>query len=266
MAGLALWQTGRSRILVLAGLIALGLVSYMSFDTYIRPRTARIRLPDEHVFDGSPSNSTEVSSPPPTILLVSAFFPSPNSKHTIAEYRSSLTRFLGHIDTDVYIFVPPEMESLVREVRGSRPLTVNTTFASPFGIPPLEGLEEQYADMRKLSREKKRHSTMLYAARAAKAYFLDEAVQNSGQRYQYAFWTDAQSFRGEHTYVHWPDARRLEEIWVEGSRLNGMAKEDLVFVPMWDLPNHSMQFWQEMMGPLTNDFSEGPLPPSYTVP
>lgn len=249
-------------MLLLFAVTALGLVSYLSFTAYVRPKTSAVPFDDEsslsHLIN-APSNTTADATPPPRILLVSAFFPLSKSKHTMHDYRNWLARFLQPIDTDIYMFVPPEMESLVRELRGARLLTLNTTFSSPFDIPPLVGLEERYVKMHTQDREKHRHSPELYAVWAGKPYFLDEAVRNAGVQYDYAFWSDAGSFRDEHRYAAWPDARRVQRVWEEGSRLSGTPSEDLLFFPTYGMPRKSMRDWREDMGPVDDEFSEGTL-------
>jgi len=50
------------------------------------------------------------------------------------------------------------MEPLVHRARGDLPITMNTSFPSPFDIPPLQGLQERYTAMHALDREKFRHS------------------------------------------------------------------------------------------------------------
>ncbi|KAJ3749378.1 hypothetical protein DFH05DRAFT_1476494 [Lentinula detonsa] len=191
------------------------------------------------------------------ILLVSGLFPLSKSKHSAEDYRSWLTLFLGIVTTDVYFFTPPELAELVAEVRGSLPIIINTTFSSPFDIPPLVNLKEPYERMHAIDRERSRHSPELYAIWNGKPYFLDEALKNSEKQYSYSFWTDAGSFRKEHAYQSWPDSARVEEVWNEGSKLSGVAKEDLLFFPMWEPPHASMRNWQDTLGPVDTDFSEG---------
>lgn len=197
---------------------------------------------------------------PLSILLVSAFFPLSKSKHTMRDYETWLSNFLQPIITDVYFYTSPEMESLVRKCRGALPITVNTTYATPFEIPPLNTSRERYFEMHSLDREKERHSPELYAVWAAKPFFLDEAVQTfarTGKQYDYAFWTDAGSFRTKHTYVAWPGSSRVRQIWKEGSALTGEKEEDLLFFPAAGMPHPSMKYWTQDHGPIDAEFSEG---------
>lgn len=109
-------------------------------------------------------------------------------------------------------------------------------------------------------REKKRHSPELYSVWNSKPYFLDEAVKNArmrGKVYDYAFWNDAGSFRSESHCTAWPDARRVDEVWDEGSGRSGQMKEDLLFFPITGVPHRSMRSWDENMGPVDSEFSEG---------
>jgi hypothetical protein len=173
------------------------------------------------------------------------------------DYTSWLSRFLQPITTDIYFFTTPDLEPLVRTVRGDLHITINTSFSSPFDIPPLQGLQEQYHAMHALDREKFRHSPDLYAVWNAKPYFLNAAVKHVGKEYDYAFWQDAGAFRSDHVYTLWPDPARVEEIWEDGSLLSGAEKEDLLFFPICGVPSWRMRFWTEDMGPIDNEVSEG---------
>jgi len=235
----------RQRWFLLLFVIFLGVISYLSFDTYIRPRSAILNPFQQDV------------TVPSRILLVSAMFPLPKAKHSKSDYQSWLSHFLKPIKSDIYFFTTPEMEPIVRSVRGNLPITVNTSFSSPFDIPPLMGLEERYTEMRARDRERFRHSPELYAVWNGKPYYLDEAVKNSPAKYDYAFWNDGGSFRVNHKFENWPDANRIDEVWEEGSRLTGLSKEDLLFFPMWSPPHWSMKLWKEDMGPVDNEFIQG---------
>lgn len=207
-----------------------------------------------------PESSTTAQTSQTRILLVSALFPLSKSKHSIKDYRSWLTLFLGSVTTDIYFYTPPELAELVAEVRGNLPITINTTFSTPFDIPPLIDLKEAYERMHTMDRERSRHSPELYAMWNGKPYYLDEALRNANSQsnqYSYAFWIDAGSFRSEHVYRNWPDSGRVEEIWDEGSRVSGVAKEDLLFFPMWNPPHASMSNWEDSLGPVDTEFSEG---------
>jgi hypothetical protein len=156
------------------------------------------------------------------------------------------------------------MAPMVKSLRGDLPITINTTFLSPFDIPPLKDgrvrgktFREKYEEMWGWDREKHRHNPELYAIWTAKPYFLDEGLRNSKVKYDYAFWNDAGSFRDPHSFISWPDPMRVKEIWEEGSKESGTSAEDLLFFPMWGPPHSSMQFWSEGMGPIDNEFSEG---------
>ncbi|KAJ7758556.1 hypothetical protein DFH07DRAFT_741680 [Mycena maculata] len=198
--------------------------------------------------------------PPANILLVTSFFPLSKSKHTMREYENWLTRFLEPIATDIYFYAPAEMESLIRKCRGDLPIIINTTYTTPFDIPPLDGARNVYYKMQAQDRERARHSPELYAVWAAKPYFLDEAVQSLarvGKVYDYAFWNDAGSFRFPHKYTNWPSPARVRSIWEEGSALSGEKAEDLLFFPIAGLPHPSMKYWVQDHGPVDTEFSEG---------
>lgn len=263
--GLSSLARKRSCIFLLV-LLTCGLIlSYFTFETFRPswmvitpdPMSGSATLSDLiHPQEDGPNTAPNTTE----ILLVSAFFPLSKSKHPMSDYSYWLSRFLGPITTDIYFFAPPDMEQLVRDARGSLPITINTSYTSPFDIPPLKGLEDKYAEMHQIDREKNRHSPELYAIWAGKPYFLEEGLKNaqgSGKRYDYAFWNDAGSFRSDHKYADWPSAERVDAIWREGARLNGAPEDDLIFFPIWDTPHASMKHWTERMGPVDNEFSEG---------
>ena len=77
-------------------------------------------------------------------------------------------------------------------------MTLNTTFATPFDIPPFRGMEDCYADMNKVDPENAYHSPKLYAIWLYKPYFLREVLPNMqlvGMVIEYAFWNNAGNFR-----------------------------------------------------------------------
>lgn len=251
----------RTRAFALVLFVSLAVLSYISFDAYIKPVVIGIPSPAHST---APLPIHHLDPTTPSVLIVSAFFPLSKSKHSISDYNGWLSRFLQPITTPIYIFTTPDMGPIIQSLRGDLPITINTTFQSPFDIPPLkDGLiggktfREKYEEMWGWDREKHVHNPELYAIWTAKPYFLDEGMRNSKGNYDYAFWNDAGSFRESHMYSSWPDPKRVKEIWEEGTRESGTSPEDLLFFPMWELPHSSMQYWSESMGPVDNEFSEG---------
>lgn len=199
---------------------------------------------------------------PSNVLLVSAFYPLANSKHSSSEYDAWLKGFLGTVKTHLYFFTSPDMEAMIREIRGNLPITLNTTFPTVFSVPPLAGLENRYEQMHEKDTEKYIHNRDLYAVWNIKAYLLNQAIDNcvtAGHNYDYAFWNDAGSFRDGQEYLTWPDGRRIAEIFDDGEWLTGTPKEHLFFQPIWDGPGDQLESWKESDGPVEtgNSFSEG---------
>ncbi|PPQ71596.1 hypothetical protein CVT24_006456 [Panaeolus cyanescens] len=197
-----------------------------------------------------------------SVLLVSAMFPLAKSKHTKKEYGIWLGRFLGAMTTDVYMYTTPDLADTIRSIRGKLPITIDTTYSSPFEVPPLQGLEEAYVKMNDMDDEKWHHSPGLYAVWNAKPFLLESAVHTlakQGKTYDYAFWNDGGSFRRNHRYSHWPDPDRVEQVYEEASRLTHQKKEDLLFFPVFQLPDEKFKDWKETMGPIANSvqLSEG---------
>ncbi|KAJ7164558.1 hypothetical protein C8R43DRAFT_233099 [Mycena crocata] len=235
----------------------LGLFFFFSFPTHVD--TTGVALTQSFaVADGTGVANNEASFA--NILLVTAFYPLSKSKHTMREYESWLSQLLQPVTTDIYFYCPVEMEALVRQCRGDLPITVDTTYSSPFDIPPLNASREHYFKMHSQDRERARHSPELYAVWNAKPFFLDEAVQTlsrTGKQYDYAFWNDAGSLRSTHKYTGWPDSTRVQQVWEEGSALAGEKVEDLLFFPIDGIPHPSMKYWVQDHGPIDTAFSEG---------
>ena len=243
----------RPRALVFLAFLTLFGVSYLAVDWSAREFTNAADLP---------------FLPPkgPKILLVSAFFPLAKSKHTEKQYAAWMTLYLSKIKTHIYFFAPPEIEGMIRRLRGNLPMTLNTSFATPFDIPPLQGLEARYAEMNKVDPENAYHSSELYAVWSSKTYFLREAMMNMqavGMDVEYVFWNDAGSFRDEQDFAHWPAPERVEEIFTQGAKISGIDKDELFFMPMWDVPKEPLRNWTPLEGPKEYEsaISEG-QPPS----
>ncbi|KAJ7644253.1 hypothetical protein FB45DRAFT_975811 [Roridomyces roridus] len=244
----------RLRFLLLLIPSALGLLFFYAPTDLATWRVAGPSVPLTDAVDADDGASSTA------ILLVSAFYPLSKSKHTMREYETWLSNFLRPITTDMYFYTTPEMESLVRKCRGNLTITIDTTFPSPFDIGPLSSARERYSEMHRIDREKSRHSPELYAIWAAKPFFLDEAVQTlarSGKKYDYAFWSDAGSFRTTHKYVAWPSPARVRKLWKQGSELTEEKEEDLLFFPVTGMPHSSMIYWTQDHGPIDTEFSEG---------
>jgi len=242
----------RARILFLAAVLTLCILSYSFYD----PRSYGHRPDAQDVL----AETEEIK--PAKILLVSAFFPLSKAKHSHEEYDVWLSKYLSRVSTHIYFFAPPSIEPVIRRLRGDLPMTLNTTYASPYDIPPLVGMQEVYENMHAQDPEKEIHSPELYAVWTSKAFFLDEGLRNmekSGVKYDYAFWCDAGSFRLNQEFEQWPGAYRIPEIFGTGSRLTGTPSKDLLFMPLWGSPPHSMSDWKEEDGPINTPdaISEG---------
>ena len=196
------------------------------------------------------------------ILLVSAFYPLAKSKHSREEYAQWMKLYLTKVTTHIYFFASPDMEDTNRELRGPLPMMLNTSFAGPFDIPLLAGLKDRYYAMNEVDPERSYHSPELYAVWSSKTYFLREAMLNmqaTGMDVGYVFWNDAGSFRDEQDFNRWPARERIEEIFASGARMSGMSKDELFFMPIWDVPQGPLRTWTPLEGPKEygGDISEG---------
>lgn len=241
----------RNGLLVLFALILLNL--YI-FHEYLLPR--RVSL-EEGFLPGLDMVPNRNSS---RILLVSSLFHISKSKHSKEAYHRWLQRFLGPITTEVYFYTSTDLVPIVQSTRGEGlPITIDTAYNTTFDVPPLRGHEGWYNEMHSMDRENSLHSPELYSIWNAKPFLVDNAIRvmaRKGKTYDYVFWNDAGSFREVNTYKNWPDPSRIDEIWEEGSRLSGTKAEDLLFFPMQH-PPYKARDWNEDMGPIDTDFSEG---------
>jgi hypothetical protein len=249
----------RGALKAIVCVVVMALVYLTVANPHLRPPMRHVALED---FQAAEMGIAPAITNGTRVLIVSAMFPLAKSKHSKKDYENWLSRFLGAITTDIYMYTTPELEDTLRHVRGDLPITIDTTYSSPFEIPPLRGVEETYIRMNDMDEEKWHHSPELYAVWNAKPYLLKTAVRNlkaKGRTYDYSFWNDAGSFRRKHGYTDWPNPGRVEQIWEEGSRLTGTKKEDLMFMPIFQLPDEKLEDWQEEMGPIANSvqFSEG---------
>lgn len=233
--------SSRRRLLALISFLTLIALSYLTLDL---PIVAE-RL-------SYPINLPVVPLDEPQILLVSAFYPLSKAKHTRKEYAQWMKLYLTKITTHTYFFAPPEMEDMIRKLRGPLPMTLNTSFASPFDIPPLTGLEGRYNDMNKVDPERAYHSPELYAVWSSKTYFLREALLNmqaAGMNVEYVFWNDAGSFRQKQDFNRWPALERIRETFTTGAQISNIPKDELFFMAMWDVPKDPLRNWTPLEGP-----------------
>jgi len=117
--------------------------------------------------------------------------------------------------------------------------------------------------MYRQSKDRKREEPGLYAMRTSKPWFLAEAVRNHESRLApgskslgYAFWVDIGSFQDGLKVHDWPNVERVKEVLKEGSEATGRSEDELVFFPMNDVPNLTMQWWKEDMGPFYRNFAQ----------
>jgi hypothetical protein len=175
----------RSTLKAIACVVAMAIVYLTLADSHLRSPKRRMTLED--------FQAAEMDTGPPQtngtkVLIVSAMFPLTKSKDSSTDYENWLSRFLGEITADIYMFTTPDSADTLRRVRGNLSITIDTTYSSPFEIPPLRDLEETYVRMNDMDKEKWHHSPGLYAVWNAKPYLLQAAVQNlktKGETYDY---------------------------------------------------------------------------------
>jgi len=204
------------------------------------------------------------------VLLVSAFFPLNHTRHSNQEYGRWIGNFLRTVQTPIYFFTSPEILPLIQEQRGPFPITINSSYANPFDVPPVQGLYDEYYKMHRQNKDHRAEEPGLYALRTAKPWFLTEGVKNyerglpSGSKsIEYAFWVDIGSFQDGLKVQDWPNVERVREVFREGTEATRKNEDELVFFPMNDVPNLTMQWWKEDMGPFYTIFAQGT---SFPVP
>ncbi|KLO20679.1 hypothetical protein SCHPADRAFT_816395 [Schizopora paradoxa] len=246
----------RSRSLILVVLIAL-IVTIFHFTGDISTST---RHEDAALELLEPDNGE--------ILLVSAYFPESRSRLAYENSVKRFSRFLGQVSTDIYFYTSPDFVPTIQFLRGHLPISINTTFESPFDISVLGSRRGDYLSMANNTSgaDENPPDTIIASAHAfsnAKPYLLAEAIRTTQalytKSYKYAFWIDADSFDADHGFKHWPSLGRLDEVWTDGRRESGARLEDMVFIPMWDLPKVDFLLWKEERGPIGEDFSQESL-------
>ncbi|KZS86719.1 hypothetical protein SISNIDRAFT_420580 [Sistotremastrum niveocremeum HHB9708] len=230
-------------------LIPLSLLVYSYWDP-LRSQTSSL-FPSPSWNPAKPPSSP-ISAEHASLLLVTAYYPKLQTRLT----PKLLNRVISRIKTPLYIFTTPEIEPLLN-VDSEFSVNINTSFASPLDIPPLEGVLESYEKMSSRGREAGRRKTPeTYALRNSKAYFLQTAIQNSinasttSSTPSYAFWIDPISLDELPSLARWPDAIRLQNTWVEGEAQTGTDMADLMMWPVETLPHSSLSLWSEGMGPI----------------
>ncbi|KAF9649487.1 hypothetical protein BDM02DRAFT_3186247 [Thelephora ganbajun] len=255
----------RTRTFLLV-LISIGVFYYYS-DRYLLSSNSQdfVSVPDtlHHGGDAGSISTDLVTAFTSEVLLVSAFFPLNRSHHSGEEYEEWLGNFLETIQTPIYFFTPPEIAPLVRKQRGSLPITINSSYTDPFDVPPVQGLYDYYYKMHRWqNKDRKAEGPGLYALRTAKPWFLAEAVKNyerlaSGSKpIGYAFWVDIGSFQDGLVVRDWPNVERVKEMLKEGAEATGKSEDELIFFPINDVPNLTMQWWKEDMGPFYRNFAQ----------
>ncbi|KAF5317015.1 hypothetical protein D9611_003648 [Ephemerocybe angulata] len=257
-----------------ARVVVAGLTAVLALFLYVGWRRTGSQTPTyeavtKWVSSGRPNPpNSETPTPPsyntsaPRILLVSALYPLGRAKHSHDDYKWWLGNFLSHITTDVYFFAPPVLEQTVQQARSANRskdapffMKLNTSYESAFSVPPLRGREEAYEEMHGKDREKNMHAPELYAIWNAKPFFLNEAAKEMKERwkreYDYVFWVDAGSFRIDHHYRDWPNPRTVEVLF------QTPAGPHPIFIPLANIPTYRYRSWQEDMGPIDEDISEG---------
>ncbi|KAG8970438.1 hypothetical protein FRC03_008635 [Tulasnella sp. 419] len=217
-------------------------------------------LPSRHGYN---SNTDMIQMPTPVanfdfnttpIILVSAFFPLPTSKHTVQEYASWLSLLLSQVSTPLVIYTSPTFSETIEQLRGNLPVIIDTRFESPFHVPAMKGLEEVYQRQHdQLDPEWRRHNAALYATWNAKAWLLhDAATKYAGNKTEWFFWTDAGALRQRHTFVNWPDVGRVRQVFEAGAKRVETSPQDLFFIPIFDAPEKSYKTsnWRKEDGPL----------------
>jgi len=227
-----------------------------------------VAVPDPLHHEDAGSVSTDLTIYTGEVLLVSAFFPLNHTRHPDQEYARWIANFLRTVQTPIYFFTSPEILPLVRKQRGSSPIIINSSYANPFDVPPVQGLYDEYYKMHRQNKDHRAEEPGLYALRTAKPWFLTEAVKNyerglpSGSKsIEYAFWVDIGSFQDGLKVYDWPNVERVKEVFREGAEAARGNEDELVFFPMNDVPNLTMQWWKEDMGPFYTVFAQGSSSP-----
>jgi len=159
----------------------------------------------------------------PKILLISSFFPLKHAKHSDKQYTEWLSHYLQTIEQPILMYTSSDYAPIIRQLRGSKPVYIDTTYEHPFKIPPLLGKEEMYKFSHQKDREAAIHNIDLYAVWNAKPFLVQEAANKYHNEFQYFFWNDAGAMRRPHAYRNWPNPLRVEQVGTFTLRLNNFV-------------------------------------------
>lgn len=70
---------------------------------------------------------TTADAPLTPVTLVTSYFPVPKgAKHSLEDYRKWMSSFLPHVEAPLVVYLPPDpqVETIVRELRGALPLQI----------------------------------------------------------------------------------------------------------------------------------------------
>ena len=166
--------------------------------------------------------------------------------------------------TDVYVYTTPALQATISSSRAGLPITINTTFSTPFDVPPLQGLEATYEELPPVrSREGRTLSTIEVAEQVAIPYLLSSASTSTtinAKQYDYVFYISPSFFSSSTIsptlLTYWPSPARVKEVWANAKRESGMREDELIFLMVRGLPDVTMLLWKEHLGPIQNDFSD----------
>ncbi|GAA5826182.1 hypothetical protein JCM11251_007197 [Rhodosporidiobolus azoricus] len=132
------------------------------------------------------------------VTIVSSFYRVDNGKkHRVSEYHEWLTNFLHSVELPIIFYCAPSMAAYIRNLRGSKPLTLVTTYTSPFEMPPNEALggHAWAVAQHAIDPEKHVHVPDVYGVWTAKPWIVRDAAERDPYGSEYFFWVDAGGFR-----------------------------------------------------------------------
>ncbi|GAA5974128.1 hypothetical protein JCM11641_003451 [Rhodosporidiobolus odoratus] len=144
------------------------------------------------------------------VTIISSFYRVDNGKkHRVSEYHEWLTNFLHSVELPIIFYCAPTLAAYVKNLRGNKPITLITTYSSPFEMPPLQALggHAWAVTQHKIDPENHVHVPDVYGVWTAKPWIVRDAAEQNPYGSDYFFWVDAGGFRDSsisHTFTALP--------------------------------------------------------------
>ncbi|BGP37220.1 hypothetical protein JCM10449v2_001125 [Rhodotorula kratochvilovae] len=125
------------------------------------------------------------------VTIVSSFYRVDNGKkHRVSEYHEWLGNFLHSVELPIIFYCAPSLAAYIKNLRGNKPLTLITTYSTPFDMPPVQDLggHDWAVQQHKIDPEKHVHVPDVYGVWTAKPWMVKDASERNPYGSDYFFW------------------------------------------------------------------------------